>query len=533
MQRSTKTSRFALLGLLAATCILAGAGCGNKGGGAGGSGGGSAKATGIPPISVFVKPVSTGTISEVVPVVGNLQTLYDVNLSPPTAGRLVSVTVREGDTVRKGQVVAQIDPTTAQATVRQDQANVLSAQAKVDQAQAQYGQGVANIQVAIANAQSALRSANINLQKVKTGGTPQEKQESKQQLAQQQANYQNALNAYNRENYLYRNGAVALSDLQNAETTYNVQKAILGQYQQIVSQALQGGRPEDIATAQQTVLQDQQNLANTIANRATNDVNRQAVVAAKAALAQSRATLTSANQELANTYLVSPIDGVVALRNADAGQVAQPGTAVVEVVDLRTVYYQPTVSEDQLRQIAPGQRVAINVDAFPGQTFYGKVTNIYPSASTTNRQFSIRVTIPNTTEQLRPGMYARGSITTLTRHNVVVVPVAAMLPQAQSSGYAANTSSTGIATGGATLPPQMAFVVSSDNKAQARNLTLGITDGENAQVTSGLQVGDQLIVTGQGELQPGSPVKISGQSGGAGGHHHRGGGPAAGAAPNA
>jgi HlyD family secretion protein len=518
-----------IIGLIAAlTAAAVGAGCGSQGPGSGG-GAGAAKAAAPPPVPVFVSRVKTGDIDATIPVVGNLQTLFDVDLSPTTAGKLVSVFVREGDRVTKGEVVAQVDPTTAEAQVRQDQANLLSAIAKVGQAQAQYNESKTNAQVSIANAKSALSAAKTQLKKTIVGDQPQQKQEAQDQVLQQQANYQNALDAYNREKELYAAGAVAQADMENAEATYNVQKALLDSYKQNLSEALEGGRPEDVETARQTVVQDQQNLTNAIANAANVDVDYQAMVAAQAAVAQARAALASAQQDLANTSLVSTIDGVVAARNADPGQVAQPGTTVIEIVDLSTMYYQPTVSEDQFNQIAVGQEVDVNVDAYPGKTFVGKVAEIYPAASATTRQFSIRVNIPNEDDMLRPGMYARGSITVAVHRNVIVIPVAAMLPQSQGTGFEANTSSNGLATGNTTLPPQMVYIVGPDNKAKECDLTLGIVNGESAEVLSGLNVGDPMIVKGQGELQDGDPVQVGARKGHRGGPSSGGG--AAGAGP--
>ena len=152
MNKRRQTRLFALL---AAGVLILG-GCGHKKGGEDGGGGGQGGAGGsqggaggqTPATTVQVTPVKTSTISQTVPVVGSLQTLFSINLSPQTAGRLINVKVREGDVVHKGQTLAQIDQTAADAEVRQDQANVLSAQAKVGQAQATYTQSQANANIA-------------------------------------------------------------------------------------------------------------------------------------------------------------------------------------------------------------------------------------------------------------------------------------------------------------------------------------------------------------------------------------------------
>src|ERR1700722_9376889 len=94
---------------LSLASVFAGCSKGSKSGDA-------AKAATQPPTPVFVSKVKTGTIAQTIPVTGNLATLYTINLSPQTAGKLINVYVREGDTVRKGEVVAEIDPTEAQST---------------------------------------------------------------------------------------------------------------------------------------------------------------------------------------------------------------------------------------------------------------------------------------------------------------------------------------------------------------------------------------------------------------------------------
>ncbi len=486
----------------------------------GSSGGDKPAVAATPPATpVVAAPVRLGSISEQVAVVGNLQTLYSVNLSPKTAGRLIAVNVREGDPVKVGQLLAEIDPTEAAATVRQDEANVQSYQAKVDQAIATYNQEKTTYSVGVKNAQASLASAQVTLQKTIVGDQPQQKLQAQYQLNQQQANYNNALNNLNEQKQLYSQGAIAKSDMDNAQAQYDTQNAQLQYYQQNLSLVQQGGRPEDIEAARQVVVQDQENLRSAQAATGTVDVDEQAITGAKADLAQQYAMLAAAKQALADCSILSPINGVVSQRSADPGTIAQPGTTVLQVVDLSTMYYEPTVSETDFRNIDVGQAVDINVDAFPGRDFYGKVTDIFPAASTTDRQFSIRVSIPNSTKELRPGMYARGMITTVRHTNVIIVSTAVLLPATTQAGFEANTSSNGVATGGAALPPQQVFIVGPNNKAVAVPVGIGIINGSEAEVTSGLKLGDKIIVKGQGELQDGDTIKVTN----AGNKHHAGG----------
>ncbi len=471
------------------------------------SSGSQAQTSGPAATAVDVTAVKLGNIKKKVAVVGSLSTLFNVSLSPRTAGRLIAVNVREGDFVHKGEVVAQIDPTLARSEIQQDQANVVNDQAKVAQAQVQYEEGIVNANVAVEQARAQLASAESTLEKTTVGDQSQQKLQAQDDLVQQQANFDNALSNYNQQKELFAEGAIARSDLNNAITTYQTQKALLDNYKQALSLSLQGGRPEDIAAAREVVNEDKEALQNAIANLANIRVDKEVITAAQAQVAQAQATVTSAQQDLADTNLVSPINGYVSARNADPGSIASPGTAVIEIVDLTTVYYEPTVEEQDITGIHSGEPVSVQVDAFPGTTFHGTVAAVFPSASATNRQFSLRVDIPNENGVLRPGMYARGSVTTSIAKNVVVVPLNALVPQNLGSGFSTEETSTGIATGTTTLPPEMAYVLGSDNTARTQNVTLGIVNGTRAQIISGLNVGDMIVVKGQNQINPGDKLK--------------------------
>jgi HlyD family secretion protein len=498
-----RTITTVLLSSLLGTTMLAG--CSHKAASPTPASGGSAAGLSVVPVDDTA--VQTGNIKQKVAVVGDLNTLFNVSLSPRTAGRLTAVNVREGDFVHKGQVLAQTDPTIARAEVQQDQANVVDDEAKVAQSEVQYTQGIVNANVAVEQARAQLASAISTLQKTTIGDQPQQKLQAKDDLVQQQANFDNALSNYHQQQQLFSEGAIARSDLNNAITTYRTQKALLDNYKQALSLSEQGGRPEDIAAAKEVVNEDKSALQNAIANLANIRVDKEAITAAKAQVALAQAQVATAEQDLADTNLVSPIDGYVSQRNADPGSQASPGTAVLEVVDLSTVYYQPTVSEQDLAGIHVGNPVSVHVDAVPGTIFHGVVSAVFPAATATNRQFSLRVNIPNIGNTLRPGMYARGSITTKVAKNVIVVPLSALVPQSIGSGFSSEETSTGIATGTTVLPPEMVYVIGPNNTTTTQNVVVGIVGGTRAQIVSGLDVGDLIIVKGQNQLSSGQTVK--------------------------
>lgn len=481
---------------------------GGKGHGKGGKGGAGGPA--VTPVNVTTV-TNTGKISQSVYVTGNIATLYDDNLASQVTGQVDSVTVQAGDPVHKGQLLIQIDPATAEAAVEQDQATVANDQAKVQQAQLQYDQSITNANVAINQARQQLTAAQQSLITTKYPYQQQQIAQMHDQLIQQQANEKNAETYYSREALLYKEGVIAATDYDNAYTSYKTQEALLKNYQEAYNLALAGGRPEQVKAAKQTVAEQEQNLKNAIANLAQVRVNKEAITAAIDTVNAAESTLKQAEAQLEYTKIYSPINGFVQTRSTDPGQIATPGTTLLELVDLHTVYFEPTVSEDNFRSLAIGQQVEVNVDAYPGRTFHGRIDAVNPGAATTNRQFSVRVDIPNPGSLLRPGMYARGSIITRTDHNVIVVPTTALVASLPP-GYTSNLSSNAVSYGSMVLPPETVFLVGPGNKAVQKSVKVGIETGTEAEIVSGLTPGDQLITTGQGLLQPGSPITVENQT---------------------
>jgi RND family efflux transporter MFP subunit len=137
----------------------------------------------------------------------------------------------------------------------------------------------------------------------------------------------------------------------------------------------------------------------------------------------------------------------------------------------------------------------VAVDAFPGKTFTGTVDDLFPTASTTSRVFSVRVTIPNGGQLLRPGMYARGNVVVEKRQGIVV-PKDAVVSSADAS-------------------QSSVYVVENGTKAIKRPVKVGIQTRTTSEILSGLQAGDEVIVNGQDGLADGSKVQVEKTAAGA------------------
>ena len=222
---------------------------------------------------------------------------------------------------------------------------------------------------------------------------------------------------------------------------------------------------------------------------------------ARAQVMQSKARLEELRVILANTLIVSPVDGFVARRAADQGAYVSPNAPVVDVVDINRVRLVAAVVEKDLRRILAGQEADVEVDAYPGETFKGRIARVAPVLDPTTRTATIEVEIPNPGYRLKPGMYAKVSVTTDTRANALVVPRNAVID----------------------LEGKRGVFVAADQVAAFRVIEVGVEEDQRVEVLSGVTGSDKVITTGAGALRDGDRILLAGAA--PGGGRGQGGGP--------
>ena len=209
------------------------------------------------------------------------------------------------------------------------------------------------------------------------------------------------------------------------------------------------------------------------------------------AVDQLKAQLDAAKSQydnlLENTVLRSPITGVVTARNYDPGDMT--GSLPVLTVGQLTpvVKVMINVSENDLATLKAGQDVEVTFDAFPGETFQGKVQRIYPTVDTATRTFEVEVRIANGQERLKPGMFARVSIDLGSRNNVVV-PDRAVVKQTCSGN-------------------KYVYVLNGSTVSYKR-VELGRRLDNAYELISGIEDGDTVVITGQSRLADGVRVEV-------------------------
>jgi HlyD family secretion protein len=366
--------------------------------------------------------VSRGPVSEIVNATGDVSAIVTVNVGSQVSGIIDKLNVDFNSLVKKGDLLATLDPRLFQAQLEKANAQLESAKANVEKAQAAYDDSV----------RIAGRVENLR----KTG---------------------------------------------------------------LVAQA-------DVDTA-----------------LATRDGNKAALSAAKAAVLQAKADRDMAATNLAFTRITSPIDGIVVSRNVDVGQTVaaafQAPTLFLIANDLTKMQILANIDEADVGKVHEGLAAKFTVDAYPGETFTGVISQVRQAPNTIQNVVTYQgvISAPNPDRKLRQGMTASVTITTAHKDDALRVANAALRwkpeepssaaaepgpgaaraatsPQARNPSAAARGAREPGAQQGPGRPGRVYKVV--DGKPAPVMIRVGLSDGQRTEVLEGLSEGDQVIVGG-------------------------------------
>lgn len=281
-----------------------------------------------------------------------------VDLSAKVTGRVVELLVREGQPVERGQLLARLDDTELAAEVRRAEAALATAEAQLRDLLA------GPRQQEIEQARAALRNASVTRE-----WTERELRRARE---------------------LFGKDLVAAQEVDRARQAYEVAVANEVAARERLALVEAGPRPHEVE-------------------------------AARARVAEARATLALAQARLAETRLLSPITGLVLRKNVEMGETVNPGVSVLTLMDPQDLWLRAYVPEVDIGRVKIGQEARITVDAYPGRAFAGTVSEIASEAEFTpknvqtkkervNLVFRIKIAIRNPNGVLKPGMPADAEI---------------------------------------------------------------------------------------------------------------------------
>jgi HlyD family secretion protein len=354
--------------------------------------------------------IERGDIARSVVATGKVQPLAKVELKSKASGIVKQIFVNYADSVRKGQVLVELDKEELEAAMREARASLVAAQAAEQSAEATYER----IKVEAEGPDVKFLKASME-----------------------------------RAHKLHEDGLIAQAVLEDSEKAYQ------------------------LALNRQTVA-----LRNI-------SVSRAELARAKAQVAQAQATLERAEEDLRNSTIVSPMDGLVLSRDVEVGDavssiliLGSQATLVMTLGDVSEVYVKGKVDEADIGKVYLGQPARIVVESFKDKKFEGKVTRISPMGVEKDNvtTFEVRVSIQNPTGELKANMTANAEILLEQKHNVLLIAEAAVV-------YDRERHTT------VEIPDPKA-----DKGRRKLTVKLGISNGVKTEVLDGLREGQQVIL---------------------------------------
>jgi len=414
--------------------------------------------------------VTRGTLTVTVDASGTLEAPQVATVAWRTSGVIASIHVALSDTVKAGDVLMELDPSSLDQSVIQAKADLISAQqALSDLLASPTDVDLANAQLAVAQAQQDLQDAKYTWRVQQEGYRASSDAigdaEAKVVLAQQQVD----MAEQNYGLYSGRGGddpsrALAFTRLFSAEQSLASAQRNLNWETGHPTDLQRAKLDADVAVAEAKVEDAKKSLNDLLAGPTPSDI----------ASAEARVAAAQATVDLAR--LLAPFDGKVVAIDVQQGDSIISGTAAVTMANLSYFKVSVDVSELDVGAVSVGQDAELTLDAVPGQTFAGKVTDV-AYLGTVNQgvvTYAVTVTVDKPDPKLRPGMTAAVSIITARHENVLIVPNRAL----QTSGG------------------QHTVTVLYEGQQISVPVTLGLVGDTSSEVAGGsLKEGDTVIVS--------------------------------------
>ncbi|MFL6284173.1 MAG: efflux RND transporter periplasmic adaptor subunit [Pyrinomonadaceae bacterium] len=504
--------------------------------------------------------VERGNLRNTVTATGTLQAVTTVQVGSQASGTISALYADFNSTVRKGQVIAQLDPSVTQAQVQQSQANLQQAEAQLQSARAAVAQshaGVAQTRAGITDARAKAQAAGTTTQNQQAGVSAAEAN-----VAVLKAQMDDAASFLRQEQTLLQSGVIAQREYDTAQTSYRTAEA---RYNQSVAQlrmaqlsaqsASSAGQTQADAGVQQAQAQAQQSQGQVVGAQAQ-------VANAAAQVQQARAALQLSELNLQHTTITSPIDGVVVSRDVNVGQTVAASlsapTLFTIAQDLTQMQVIANIDQADIGLVEQAKSVSFSVDAFPSQEFKGTIQQMRLNPQNVQNvvTYNVVIDVANPEQKLKPGMTANLTVTIDERNDVLKVPNSALrfmprttLQTTDATQTRANGNGTGQRRGAGqrqtgqnadgaqpngtaaanngdaqqqqtdgsnaqqqtdaraqfapstapVLPGQLrrVWVMGADGKPESRRIKIGLSDGSSTEVVEGdLHEGD-VVVTGQ------------------------------------
>jgi len=436
-------------------------------------------------VAVQTGKVVRADLTSLVTASGEIKPKNYINIGANAIGELTQILVKEGDRVRKGQLVARVENVQPEAQVNSQKAAVSSAEADSNAAEAGLKVGDVNLhtyQAIIDHSKADLEHAKLDFERAKE---------------------------------LYKDQLLAKQDFDAKKATYDAAVAALEEQQTRLDQA-----------------------------RSQREQQAAQLASTQRHVAQSKAMLAQVADVLHKYDSYAPLDGVVTNLPVRVGETVVPGvqnsaaSTIMTIADMSVITAEVKVDETDIVSVKLDQKADISIDAIPNKTFKGHVieigntailrsTGLAASQSAVSSQeakdFKVVIAMDDPPDDIRPGLSCTAKITTATRQKALTIPIQALTvrqkgdlePKPKAGGGAQAATKPDPAAEKARKEEVQGVFVIAGGKAQFRKVETGITGATDIEVVSGLKEGDE-IVTGSYQvirtLRNEAQVKVDNQT---------------------
>ena len=212
---------------------------------------------------------------------------------------------------------------------------------------------------------------------------------------------------------------------------------------------------------------------------------------AQASLAQAQLSLEIAQTQLGYAKVKAEIGGVISACNVTAGSTASAQSAAMTIVDTDRLKFSFNISGDYINRVSSGTKAYITISNAAGTSFEGTVANVSPAANSTTLLYPVEIFGDKADENIKPGMFASVKLVVDKKENTVSVPLNAVIEKGSE---------------------KFVYIVDANNVAHKKIVKTGLKNDMNIEITSGVSIGDQVVVTGQSFLSDGSVVNVTAEN---------------------
>ena len=345
---------------------------------------------------------------------GNLE-ITEVNAAFKTPGRVIEILVKEGDTVRKDQVLARLETQALTLAKQRDEAGVVAAESALAQLQTDTDRAREVLDREASMRRAEIAQAEAQVRDVEAGARTQEVAQGQAALDDARAQLDQAKADWERAQRLFKNEDISRVQYDQAQTRLRSMTAAVQSAEQRLALLKEGPRKESLELAKAQLTRARAALQLTEANRKELIRKAQETGLRKADISRARAQVGITETQLGVAELRAAMDGIVLARPAEAGEIIGPGMTILTLGDTARPWLRGYITETQLGRVKLGQKVNLRTDSFPGKDYEGVVTFIASEAEFTPKQiqtaeervklvYRIKVEVANPKGELKNNM---------------------------------------------------------------------------------------------------------------------------------